>query len=310
MNGVLFPISAAVQWTQAGMGYAFNATFSTAIGGYLKGSEVVLLDGINTVVSLNNGNTNNTTAGINGGTGWAPFGGALALAGNFGVDTGTANAHVVTIPLPIPSETDALNGLRVLFKAAATSTSSAVTLSVNASGSNLARSDGGALLPGDIVSGNIYEVFFDPIYFGWKLITRVPSQSISSAACSSVASVANSTTTEAMAGSNTTIVVPSSGKVIVQMMGVGGQSPGTVGGTAKLYWGTGSAPSSGDPVPGGAISFSSQTVSASANGSALLYQSELTGLTPGQIIWVDFSTASATGGSQFDAAASVSIWPQ
>lgn len=66
-NGVLNEISAAIRWANAGMGYTYDAAFSTSVGGYPKGAQLTKStnDGIwlNTVES-------NTANPDSGGTGW------------------------------------------------------------------------------------------------------------------------------------------------------------------------------------------------------------------------------------------------
>jgi hypothetical protein len=66
-NGVLNDITAAIRWANAGMGYAYNADFSTSVGGYPKGAQLTKAtnDGIwlNTVES-------NASNPDTGGAGW------------------------------------------------------------------------------------------------------------------------------------------------------------------------------------------------------------------------------------------------
>jgi hypothetical protein len=77
MNGVLFDLSAAVQWAQAGGMYRFDSTFSTAIGGYPIGATILLDDNITTVKSTIADNTNNPNSSM---TGWVVVDGALSAA--------------------------------------------------------------------------------------------------------------------------------------------------------------------------------------------------------------------------------------
>jgi hypothetical protein len=66
-NGILNLISAASQWAQAGGGYTYNSAFSTAIGGYPKGSTLIAADFSGSWRSLVENNTTNPDAG---GAGW------------------------------------------------------------------------------------------------------------------------------------------------------------------------------------------------------------------------------------------------
>ncbi|WP_142028307.1 gp53-like domain-containing protein [Bordetella hinzii] len=66
-NGILNLLSAANRWAQAGGGYTYSSTFSTAIGGYPKGA--VLLNASMTGFWLN-GVDNNTSNPDAGGANW------------------------------------------------------------------------------------------------------------------------------------------------------------------------------------------------------------------------------------------------
>lgn len=84
MNGILYSVTIKQQWNDAGMGYPFNSSFSSAIGGYPKGSTIPFssLDG----VWLNTINNNNTPPENSGGvtSGWVP-------ATSYGVSSITAS---------------------------------------------------------------------------------------------------------------------------------------------------------------------------------------------------------------------------
>ena len=68
MNGVLNEISAVALWLGAGGGFAYDAAFSAAVGGYPKGARVLRADGLgywtNTV-------ENNLSDPDTGGAGWS-----------------------------------------------------------------------------------------------------------------------------------------------------------------------------------------------------------------------------------------------
>lgn len=68
MNGVLFDISAPAVWFCAGAGFPFDSAFSTAIGGYPKGSRVLAATGAGywLCTADNNGSNPDT-----GGSGWS-----------------------------------------------------------------------------------------------------------------------------------------------------------------------------------------------------------------------------------------------
>lgn len=66
-QGVLYDITQREQWAQAGCGYPYSATFSTAIGGYPKGATIPKAGGTGWWKSTVDGNTSNPDMG---GAGW------------------------------------------------------------------------------------------------------------------------------------------------------------------------------------------------------------------------------------------------
>lgn len=71
MNGILYDITAEIQYRQAGGRYTFDSAFSTAIGGYSKGAVVQRADLLGSWVSQAN---NNTTSPETSSTLWQPEG--------------------------------------------------------------------------------------------------------------------------------------------------------------------------------------------------------------------------------------------
>lgn len=69
MNGILFEATAINRWDNAGAGYVYDSTFSTAIGGYPKGARVLRTDGEGYWLSTADNNTTDPEAG---GAGWVP----------------------------------------------------------------------------------------------------------------------------------------------------------------------------------------------------------------------------------------------
>lgn len=67
MNQILFELSALGRWFSAGAIAGYDATFSTAIGGYPKGAEVVGSDGTTRYLNTVDANTTNPNTG---GAGW------------------------------------------------------------------------------------------------------------------------------------------------------------------------------------------------------------------------------------------------
>lgn len=71
-NGIFNDVYTRLQWGDAGMGYPFNAAFSTAISGYPKGAIVPSSDYSGQWLNLNNGNSNNPESASGATTGWVP----------------------------------------------------------------------------------------------------------------------------------------------------------------------------------------------------------------------------------------------
>ena len=73
-NGIFNQLSQHQVWTNAGGLYKFNGELANAIGGYAKGSVLLLDDGLSTVISTIANNNNNPNSNM---TGWAAHGGDL-----------------------------------------------------------------------------------------------------------------------------------------------------------------------------------------------------------------------------------------
>ncbi|MFS7306569.1 hypothetical protein [Rahnella inusitata] len=67
MNQILYELSALARWLSAGAINSYDATFSTAIGGYPKGAVVIGTDGITRYISTVDSNVTNPNAS---GAGW------------------------------------------------------------------------------------------------------------------------------------------------------------------------------------------------------------------------------------------------
>lgn len=74
-NGVINEISAVALWLNTGAGFAYDAAFSTAIGGYPIGSRVLRSDNSGYWLCIADNNTNDPNAG---GAGWIPQGSSAA----------------------------------------------------------------------------------------------------------------------------------------------------------------------------------------------------------------------------------------
>lgn len=84
-NGIFNQLSQHQVWTNAGGKYKFNGELANAIGGYAKGSVLLLDDGLSTVISTIDNNINNPNSVT---TGWVAHGGDLKLDKTGGTITG------------------------------------------------------------------------------------------------------------------------------------------------------------------------------------------------------------------------------
>lgn len=158
-NGLLYQISAWNQWQAAGGPVKFDATFSTAIGGYPNGAEV--LSATTAGLWWRSTADNNTTNPDSGGAGWTALSGGGAAA-QYGVAGGTANALTLTVAPAIPS----YGAGQVFFVLAAAPNTNAVTLNVSGKGAKAIVSfDGTALTGGEIVGGQVLELAYDGTRF-------------------------------------------------------------------------------------------------------------------------------------------------
>lgn len=111
-NGILYFLSAAARWQQAGGSYSYDATFATDIGGYPKGAVLLASDGQGFWLSTVDSNTTDPDAG---GAGWAP-----AFNYGIGAATGLTNANVTLtadkFAKPIITLSGALTGnVQIIF---------------------------------------------------------------------------------------------------------------------------------------------------------------------------------------------------
>ena len=77
MNGGLYQMSSVDVWMCAGAGFTYNSAFSSAIGGYPKGSKVLMANGSGYWRSIID---NNTSDPDTGGAGWVPDSPGVAIA--------------------------------------------------------------------------------------------------------------------------------------------------------------------------------------------------------------------------------------
>ena len=172
-NGVYYELSAVLVYANGGGRFKWDADFAAAVG-YPLGAVIASNDFSHSFECLSAGaNTDpNTLANVDN-INWAVWGGGnTAGVGNYATDTGAANAFVVAT---IPATAQLYNGMRFAFKASTTNTTGA-TLDAGAGAHPIVRNDGSALSAGDIVSGSIYECFYDLATTSFRLVNPVPSQ--------------------------------------------------------------------------------------------------------------------------------------
>ncbi|WP_437614461.1 gp53-like domain-containing protein [Erwinia sp. V71] len=80
MNQILYELSSLARWSSAGALNTFDATFSTAIGGYPKGAVLLNDAGTNIFISTVEANTNNPNSSSTGWLSLLSFIGAAPLA--------------------------------------------------------------------------------------------------------------------------------------------------------------------------------------------------------------------------------------
>lgn len=104
-NGIFNDVYTRLQWGGAGMGYPFNASFSTAISGYPKGALIPSSDLTGQWLNLNNGNNTPPESSVGATTGWVP-------QNNYGITqiTGLAGSSVTMSSLQAAKDRIILTG--------------------------------------------------------------------------------------------------------------------------------------------------------------------------------------------------------
>ena len=180
MNGILQLVTQWLQWVQAGAPESYDGTFQTEIGGYPQNAIIASAstDGLWWLSTANN----NVTDPDTGGAGWIglPLSSWPNLVGSYAVDTGTANAGVVTLS-PAPTAYTSLTGapLRVL-KVALANTGN-YTINVNGLGAKSLLYPSGDQVPaGDLPASALFTCVYDGSKFQLQSVT-IPQQAIPAA---------------------------------------------------------------------------------------------------------------------------------
>lgn len=108
LNGGLFSMSAVDVWMSAGAGFPYSSAFSTAVGGYPKGSRVLRATGFGYWLSIVD---NNTTDPDTGGAGWIPDCAVSSVYASAQQTLATGNVKIVfdTVEFDSLSTWDATN---------------------------------------------------------------------------------------------------------------------------------------------------------------------------------------------------------
>ena len=164
MNGILKQITCNSQWSEAGAPWFYDNSFSTYIGGYPKGAVLSAGDTGNFWFSTAD---NNTSDPDSGGTNWTFFSPIYAYA----VDSGTANAGVVTLPYNF-SNLARITGRPITVKKISSANTGTYTLTVNTFTAAVHRIDGTGLLSGDLPASGVFTVIYDGTYFDLQSPTQ------------------------------------------------------------------------------------------------------------------------------------------
>ncbi|WP_241008262.1 hypothetical protein [Erwinia sp. JH02] len=105
MNQILFELASIARWASAGAGYAYDAAFSTTVGGYPVGAKVLSTDGAGYWINTSEANSTNPEVTNGSLTGWVPsaFYGVTAI-------TGLAAANVTLTSLQAARDRIELSG--------------------------------------------------------------------------------------------------------------------------------------------------------------------------------------------------------
>ncbi len=153
MNGILRQITQWAIWLTANPAQPYDATWQTAIGGYNKGAVVESAINFGTYwLSTANNNVTNPDASGAGWITWSPGG-----VNNYVVDTGAANALVVTPNPPLAAYTD---GVAFTVDPAHANTAAA-TINISGLGAAAIKHfDGTAITNGEIQAGRLMQITF------------------------------------------------------------------------------------------------------------------------------------------------------
>jgi len=171
MNGILQLVTQWLQWVQAGAPESYDGTFQTEIGGYPQNAIIASAstDGLWWLSTANN----NVTDPDTGGAGWIglPLSSWPNLVGSYAVDTGTANAGVVTLS-PAPAAYTSLTGAPLRIRKVALANTGNYTINVNSLGAqSLLYPDGEQVPVLGLPASGIFTCVYDGLKFQLQSVT-------------------------------------------------------------------------------------------------------------------------------------------
>lgn len=154
-NGILYQLSYAMRWNQAGGTYAYNSAFSTAISGYPKGALLQRADGKGYWLNLSDGNTSSPdSAGAN----WAAVRANIGTA-SIAMTTGSNTPTSTTLAVKTLLLTGSLASAATLVLPLTAGASWIVANNTTGAGTVTIQGASGANVP--IAQGNVLHVFCD-----------------------------------------------------------------------------------------------------------------------------------------------------
>ena len=282
-NGILNQITLWTRWQNAGAFVVYDGTFSTAIGGYPKGAVLASTSAGSLWLNTTDDNTTNPDSA---GSGWVQVRSANS---GFAVDTGSANAYVVTLaPAPIAL----VDGMVQRVKITHTNTG-ASNLNIGL-GNNAIVAGGAPLAGGELVASGYYEFTYGAAISSWQITGQsagqviVPTAVLSGAAVN-LAQLASYPGLHIQSFASSGTYTPTSGYTRALIIATGGGEGGAYGGAGRagatafatvsliglgaqtVSIGAGGAGTSGGGGTGGAGGTTSIGAIASASGGAATY---------------------------------------
>lgn len=158
MNGILFQTTSWSQWQNVGGPVPYDATLSSAIGGYPGGTILTAATSGAFWFSTADDNTSNPNSG---GANWVGF----TPIDLYAVDSGSANAGAASF-VPTPASLAFLVGRALRIKKVSSANTGGYTLNINGFGANnVKHADGSALGAGELPANGIFSIVWDGTQF-------------------------------------------------------------------------------------------------------------------------------------------------